>query len=338
MPVVGYGRQHGVGSRPKLEGLFMITEIPPRYWGPNIVISGNAFLLSGQSEAQRAFAVQRANLYQVEVQQVLRTIEIGSKTKTGELLLTAISKTLGGKTLRIVPLKGDAQDARAFAGNVGRATAAGEEYNDAGLRAVLKGKGGGCDVVIAFDPRTFISPDSFRSALPTRQYLQDDVLFHELVHGLRMMRGLLLNHNILAAPGRVGFSSPEEFYAILLTDIYISECGRGLEAIRVDHAPAFHSIEGSPEFADKSPQSYYAAYREAIEKLADQMDDFTRPIGDLRTINWNPLRYHYHPIVSGASTSMDQFDGLSGTGSTKPQGEFIFRKSEIFPPGWTPKN
>src|SRR5947209_7101023 len=82
-------------SRPKPERGSMITEIPPRYWGPNLIISGNAFLLSGQSEAQRAFAVQRANIYQEEVQQVLRTIEKGSKTRTGELLLTAINKSTG---------------------------------------------------------------------------------------------------------------------------------------------------------------------------------------------------------------------------------------------------
>jgi hypothetical protein len=148
----------------------------------------------------------------------------------------------------------------------------------------------------------------------------------------------LLSQNILPAPGRAGFSNAEEFFAILLTDIYISECGRGLEAIRVDHAPAFHSIENSPVFDQKSPRSYYDAYREAIEKLAEQMDDFTRPIGDLLTIEWNPLRHHYHPTLPFVSSVMDKFDGLSGTGSTKPQGANIPLESQIFPPGWRPKD
>ena len=37
----------------------------------------------------------------------------------------------------------------------------------------------------------------------------------------RELPGLILSHNLLSGPGRVGFANLEEFYAILLTDIYV---------------------------------------------------------------------------------------------------------------------
>ena len=85
----------------------------------------------------------------------------------------------------------------------------------------------------------------------------------------------------------------EEFYAILLTNIYVSECGRGLEAIRVDHQARFDSILSSRAFPKKDAQSYYDTYRDVILKLVDQMDDLTRPIGLHTDIAWNPLETYY---------------------------------------------
>jgi len=56
-----------------------------------------------------------------------------------------------------------------------------------------------------------------------------EVLLHELVHALRQMSGLLDPY-----PMERGFDTQEEFFAVLVTNIYTSERGR-FRQLRGDH-------------------------------------------------------------------------------------------------------
>jgi hypothetical protein len=319
----------------------MINSIPMQPYGRNIVINGNGFLLSGQSEAERAAALQKATKFQSDVWNILKTMEFVDKRQTAILLLAAINDNTAGKTLTIVPRRMQDGDARTYFASEGRATAEGEDYYDARFGQMMPGKGGGCDAVIEFDPWQYMYSDCFRDLSPLvldplHQFQADDVLFHEMVHALRIMRGLLL-HRKLETQVKVTFASVEEFYAVMITDIYVSECGGTLAGVRIDHGAAFHSIQDSPDYPQKDPGSYKKAFEEPIKKLCEQMGDLTRAIGNLVSISWNPLRYVYNPPVTPIDIPGAGGLDLSGTGFIGGKGEGIPVDSPFFPKGWTPK-
>jgi Effector protein len=277
----------------------MINEIPTQPYGRTIVINGNGFLLAGQDEQERAVAVQKAQQFQTDTLGVLRGMEYIKKRQTAILLLAAINDGCPGKTLTIVPHRKQDGDARTFFNSENRATAKGEDYFDARYGRIVKGQGTGTSAVIEYDPWQYMNSNCFQELSPFRndplhQFQADDVLFHEMVHALRIMLGLLL-HRSLNSSVKVTFASVEEFFAVMLTDIYVSECGGGLEGMRADHSPEFHSIQDSKDFPEKGPTAYAKSFDEPIKKLVDQMPDFTRSIGNLRKIAWNPLHSYFHP-------------------------------------------
>jgi hypothetical protein len=321
----------------------MINAIPMQPYGRNIVINGNGFLLAGQSEGERAAAIQKANQFQSDVWNILKKMEYGDKRQTAILLLSAINDGTTGKTLTIVPRRAQDGNAKTYFYNERRATADGEEYYDPRFGQTVKGKGGGSDAVIEFDPWQYMYADCFRDLSPLvldplHQFQADDVLFHEMVHALRIMSGLLL-HRKLQTQVKVTFATVEEFYAVMLTDIYVSECGGTLAGVRIDHAAAFHSIQDSDDYPQKDPESYKRVFEEPIKKLCEQMGDFTRAIADLVSIKWNPLHYYYHPTKVDFNPPIFSPGGLnlSGNGSAGGKGAGIPVDSPFFPKGWTPK-
>src|SRR5262249_29857766 len=77
-----------------------------------------------------------------------------------------------------------------------------------------KGTGEGSDVYVHF------TPEVLDPTLGPRQ-AADETLLHELTHGLRSMEGHR-NRNLLTG-GAAVYENLEEFLAILVTNIYISE-------------------------------------------------------------------------------------------------------------------
>jgi hypothetical protein len=132
---------------------------------------------------------------------------------------------------------------------------------------------------------------------PNHRVNSDDVLLHELVHALRMM----LNKPFLGALSNLkldrfhyddgrGNYGYEEFYAILVTNIYLSAAGRS-NALRDDHAAVFHPL-GSQDATLKNPLTFAQTFHDELEYFHDDMRDFFL---DLSRVNclFNPLRFWF---------------------------------------------
>jgi hypothetical protein len=190
-------------------------------------------------------------------------------TQMGRILVQAIDRARA-HLLRIAPyFPKNANDLNAFAA---------PDSADANLRTLANGTlqaGRGANSTIRF------APDLFAAFVSRQQgHLHDagamphEVLYHEMVHSLRQMLGL-------AEQIRLGanFDNTEEFYAILLANIYISERNNSLapanqEDLRADH----HSSE-----------SIFEQLRNGSEMLnrnsRDLSGDFLRIPGNATVIN-----------------------------------------------------
>jgi hypothetical protein len=105
----------------------------------------------------------------------------------------------------------------------------------------------------------------------------DEALLHELVHSLRMTLALTL----CLAMGD-DYDTVEEFHAILIANIYRSECG--YQNLRANHF-------GKTNLADTDDTRFYARYRDQIDSFAAQpwMKDLCRSIA-LVACKFNPIR------------------------------------------------
>jgi len=103
----------------------------------------------------------------------------------------------------------------------------------------ILGTGEGSSAIIYFDPRAAAIPVSLRPelwrwwgrgqlGLPGIGGKQNEMLFHELVHALRIVCGRWNPTSVSGA-----YHNLEEFFAILVTNIYMAECGATL--LRRDH-------------------------------------------------------------------------------------------------------
>jgi len=97
------------------------------------------------------------------------------------------------------------------------------------------GTGIGSDTIINFTPGMWTSPQTstaFGAASGTGPgVLPDEILFHEMVHGMRQMAGTA---QCAATPDRPGMDTLEEFMAIVISNVYRSEANR--PGLRADHA------------------------------------------------------------------------------------------------------
>jgi hypothetical protein len=110
----------------------------------------------------------------------------------------------------------------------------------------------------------------------------DDVLCHELVHALRGLRGL-----ITPAGGFGPFQNKEDFYAIMLTNIYLSADGRNVD-MRGSHAVRWEPLK--PDYAADAKNFYFDA-SSAIADLFLEMPTLCQSIVALPGV-WNPLHVH----------------------------------------------
>lgn len=90
------------------------------------------------------------------------------------------------------------------------------------------GTGKGSGVRVQFSPESWgpRKQDCFQGDFGS---LPDEVLLHELVHGLRKMQG---KHNPYPTDAK-GYDNEEEFLAIVVTNVYMSE--KGSLQLRADH-------------------------------------------------------------------------------------------------------
>jgi hypothetical protein len=106
----------------------------------------------------------------------------------------------------------------------------------------------------------------------------DEVLFHELIHGLRHMAGVNARDNKLDN----NFDNEEEFVAVALSNIYLAEKGR--KFLRADHAD-FKPM-AQPENFLKIPQN-----KRILLKFKGEQRAFFDELAKIpaKKAWWNPL-------------------------------------------------
>jgi hypothetical protein len=137
------------------------------------------------------------------------------------------------------------------------------------------GTGQGSDTVISFSSSVFggvAAPGSNPGATP------DEILLHEMAHGLRQMMGRSVRE---AVTGNPGMDNYEEFVAILIANLYRSEIGG--PNLRQDHH-GFTPLSG--------PTANPATFKSTYSRYLNYMDIETpRLCQNLRQVRcaFNPL-------------------------------------------------
>lgn len=119
--------------------------------------------------------------------------------------------------------------------------------------------------------------------VPTR----DEILFHELVHAFRTTSQDSSNYVPFNYKGLSFYESAEEFYAVLLQNIYESELRQPIRASLNGSYPIDKYLEGSYLFFQSGSQTY-----DLVATLCDQNRGFTKAISKIHT-RFNPIRAYY---------------------------------------------
>lgn len=195
--------------------------------------------------------------------------------------------------LTVVPYEAQPLNAYASPQDLRHATLKGqpERSGSDGSLVLVGGKkviglGGGSDVDVFFTPVIFTKYCNQHKPALKAGAQPDEVLIHEMFHATRMMRGVF-------DPRPLGFlyDTEEEFFAILLANIYASETGRPLD-LRSDHhdfAPLLANTD--TRFLPKKDMSDYR-YR-LVDKLVRQEPQLANDLRHLKHTAFNPVRRYF---------------------------------------------
>lgn len=152
-----------------------------------------------------------------------------------------------------------------------------ERGNDGNVvKGGVVGTGTGSNTVVRFSKETWTGP----SAPTGAGAAPDEILLHEMIHGLRQMQGRSVRESVNGNPGMDNY---EEFAAITISNIYRSE--KGIPGLRRDHQD-FSPLAGPTT----DPTVFKSTYRQYLSYM-----DIEQPrlCNNLRQINcgFNPLRF-----------------------------------------------
>lgn len=210
-----------------------------RKYQSNVLIDGepygrrNATLLAGINSYGDPATARRAKVERLAVEYENRIVSILtaiSARRAGRAVLQAIDRE--PCVLLIRPFFGaspDSPNARAVTEDAVAGTSKGRLLRDedgAVKRPRERGTGAGSDARVEFMPSDFAHHAGDRNANPGA--MEDEAMLHELVHALRSMAGRDVGRTVTGQPW---YDTIEEFYAIVIANIYRSEAGRtGLRA------------------------------------------------------------------------------------------------------------
>jgi hypothetical protein len=150
-------------------------------------------------------------------------------------------------TFGLFPGQGLSHLTDGFIANVRDSYAKGAPFHTSGVVAIDgKGTGAGANAII------FFSAAELKSTR-TAGYQPDEVLFHELAHATRTIRGIETG---LPVEGRPNFGNIEEYFATVITDIYISEKGKDNQLVGIyeygggDHSDGWNVMKEPDKFYD----------------------------------------------------------------------------------------
>lgn len=244
-----------------------------------------------------------ARLYEADTQRVLNILV---HTRTGSAVTQAIA--MGKKNLIIRPYSAaDRASARfnayATEKNPDTSTIKGGHWQDtAGGRH--RGLGGGSDSFIHFSSSTWAAFEKQRRGHHSGAS-PDEVLLHEMVHALRMLIGMSES----VALGHL-YDDEEEFFAILIANIYVSELNRR-DDLRSDHHGFRRLSENqdtSEEFLPKADTNDYR-YR-LVRKLVMQEPFLCMNLANVPG-TFNPIRRYFD--LQTSAVQRQQSSQPSGT-------------------------
>jgi len=190
---------------------------------------------------------------------------------TGRALLEEI-RSSEAMDVRIVPYRGTGRQAYADAEDEVAGTGKWRLVNPYKFGDVRTGSGVGSDALVEFTPEAFLGPDM---RLPG--HAPDEVLFHELVHASRIMRGV-------SRPSFVNreYDDYEEYVAISIANIYLSE--KGQQILKGDHDGSRHGarLRGRrrDDFMNNS-QDINLPPMQLMDEFKHDQPDFYRDLSNL---------------------------------------------------------
>ena len=229
-------------------------------------------------QGQETLGVDAGKEYERVVVGTLDTIQC---SQVGKLLVQSLQRQL-----TIVPYAGTGLNAQAIPDSTRAAGEKGAIQYSKGVMQVKNGaplrysRGGGSSSTIQFTPTLFqTSGVADKTLQMIRAGLRrDEILFHEMTHATHHMAGKM---NRSDAPP--GFDSKEEFWAIMLTNVYASAWNRPLR--KNHHGHRFISLPDA--------QAFFAKYSTMVDWMSRDMPVLSRGIADLAWIAFNPLRDSY---------------------------------------------
>ncbi|MGH6929812.1 MAG: hypothetical protein ACREEV_15955, partial [Dongiaceae bacterium] len=231
-----------------------------RYWGPNIEIDGRYYKTDMAKSRGLWPGEDNIELYETTVQDVLRTIE--TKSTVGKTVIHAIGRS--PKKLRIIPLTITERYGPTSRGTWPRpmndTAASPKNFNVCYVgMPCYTGSGGGSDIILYYEPYSWNGYDTMIGHDPGQDQQPDDVLLHELVHCLRMMRGQFAKYTV-AGP----FRDSEELFAVMIRNMYVAQMGR-VKSLQAQYGPpVFQAMKGS---WFNSVADFYHDHEKVIEQL-----------------------------------------------------------------------
>lgn len=133
----------------------------------------------------------------------------------------------------------------------------------------------------SFDPKTNLSTGTSGVAGPASG--ADEVLFHEMVHASRDMRGVSEKQSV-----DKGYDNSEEFFAIVLANVYLAE--KKQKSLRANHEG--HATLASPEKFLDNVQQINPSPKTLLARLFNEQQRFFKELADIteQSAWWNPVR------------------------------------------------
>jgi len=242
-----------------------------------------------------SFGGFRSNRYELDVYCVFGTVK---QNPIGELLIKEITRKLRIEPFLLRDENGKPRERNAGAGatNPFAAAVAGQQLYSCENGLPLKdkfgnlilgtGTGAGSDSIVYFTPAQWRQGGfaDYQQWTVLAGPLQDEILFHELVHSIRQMVGV---QN--CSYYKDNFDTREEVWSIMTTNIYSSAWGRPL---RRDH----HEF---PTMTPAEVSGFYQKFEDMIGSMCRDLPRFTRSISKIEYIPFNPFRDYYARYPSG---------------------------------------
>jgi len=227
----------------------------------------------------------------------IRPAEQEGKDQIMRFDVNASSSVVDWRELAVLPGKGRTTEVPGPRGNLFK------EYD-----MVRFSTGHTDDVDIRFTPEKFsdfVATHRGLSAFGTAAAQPDEILLHEVVHAIRLMRGIFGQF-----PVGFGYDDEEEFFAILVANIYASEMNRVIKVFNVsvpDLRCNHHGYEQcsltDEGFLPEQGTQYQADenYR-LVKKFIDQHAVTAQAMKDI-DCSFNPIRRYFELTARGRLVS-----------------------------------